>query len=181
MLFEGTCNLVLASMAQVIVAALLATTLASLARAGAGGLRSDPDGEVAKPFNATENATFTAALEAAIRGFEEHSEDNATLSAEVGVSKCSGKYMGAIDALAPGCLAQCQSRGICGALNQAISAYGGKGKKDEKAAQRVACQHKGAIACLLEGKHRSKCRSLIVQAGRFGIPTTQGALNQRCR
>merc|ERR1712217_153315 len=128
----GIFKLVLVSMAQVIVAALVAT-LASLAQAGAGGLRSEPDGEAAEPSNTTENATFTAALEAAILGFEEHIEDNVTLSAEVGVSRCSGKYMGAIEALAPGCLAQCASRGICGAMSQAIGAYGGKDKKDKKA------------------------------------------------
>merc|ERR1712217_972546 len=99
----GIFKLVLVSMAQVIVAALVAT-LASVAQAGAGGLRSEPDGEVAEPSNTTENATFTAALEAAILGFEEHIEDNVTLSAEVG---------------------------ICGAMSQAIGAYGGKGKKDK--------------------------------------------------
>merc|ERR1712039_351409 len=175
----GTCKLVPASMAQFIIAALVAT-LASLAQAGAGGLRSEPDGEVAEPYNTTENATFAAALEAAILDFEEHIEDNATLSAKVGVSRCSGKYMGIIEALSPGCLAQCQSRGVCGAMDEAIGAYGGK-KKDTKAAQRAACHHKGAFACLLEGKHRSKCGRLIGQAGRYGIPTTQGALNHRCR
>merc|ERR1712228_1041433 len=82
---------------------------------------------------------------------------------------------------APGCLAQCESRGVCGALNHAISAYGGKGKKDKKAAERAACHHKSAIACLLDGKHRSKCRRLIGQAGRFGVPTTRNALHQQCR
>merc|ERR1712217_121611 len=176
----GIFKLVLVNMAQVIIAALVAT-LASLAQAGAGGLRSEPDGEVAEPSNTTENATFTAALEAAILGFEEHIEDNVTLSAEVAVSRCSGKYMGAIQALAPGCLTQCESKGVCGALNHAISAYGGKGKKDKKAAERAACHHKSAFACLLDGKHRSKCRRLIGQAGRFGVPTTRNALNKQCR
>merc|ERR1712151_394187 len=166
-------------MAKFVVVAFMAA-LASRAQADAGGLRSGAEQEVAEPINATEDAMFAAAFDAAFNS-EEHIDDNATLSAEVAVSRCSGKYMGAIEALAPGCLAQCESRGICGALNHAISAYGGKGKKDKKAAERAACHHKSAIACLLDGKHRSKCRSLIGQAGRFGVPTTTKALNKQCR
>jgi len=88
--------------------------------------------------------------------------------------------MGLLQRVAPGCLDQCKSRHICHALNHAISAYGPKDKKDEKAAEHAVCSHQGAFACLLQKSHRNLCHPLISQAGRFGIPTETGALYGRC-
>merc|ERR1712176_447887 len=105
---------------------------------------------------------------------------DASAEAVAQTGKCYGRYMGAIEGLAPGCLSQCYSRGICGALSHAIGAYGGS-KKNRRAARRAVCAHTGAFACLLQGHNRKKCGPVISQASRFGLPTSAGALYGRCR
>merc|ERR1712045_662811 len=118
-------------------------------------------------------------------GFAHAFVGNMTLSAEASAEavaeagKCHGRYMGAIEGLAPGCLGQCYSRGICGALSHAIGAYGSR--KNKRAAKRAVCAHKGAFACLLQGRNRGKCGPVISQASRFGLPASAGALYGRCR
>merc|ERR1711976_616045 len=96
---------------------------------------------------------------------------NAQVEAQLG--GCQAPYMAAIEGLAPGCLQQCYSQGICGALSHAISAYGAS--RNKAAAKDAVCSHKGAFTCLLEGRHAAKCRPLISQASRFGVPTTASA------
>jgi len=142
-----------------------------LADAVPGGLRSEAQNETG---NMTED----------LEGFADVFVGNMTLTAEasaeaaVEAGKCQGSYMGAIEGLAPGCLGQCYSRGICGALNHAIAAYGKK--KDRAAAKSAVCAHKGAFVCLMEGSHRNKCRAVISQAARFGLPSSAGAIYGRC-
>jgi len=99
--------------------------------------------------------------------------ENLTLSAEVAsqTSMCHGAYMDALERASPGCLAQCQSRGVCGAISRAISAY--LPTRDRSAAKRVVCSSTGAFAC--------KCGSLIRSAGGSGIPTSVGSLYSQCR
>jgi len=96
-----------------------------------------------------------------------------TAQAEAELGGCQGPYMAAIEGLAPGCLQQCYSQGICGALSHAISAYGAS--RNKAAAKHAVCSHKGAFTCLLEGRHAAKCRPLISQASRFGVPTSASA------
>lgn len=107
--------------------------------------------------------------------------ENLTLSAELAsqTSNCHGAYMDILERTAPGCLAQCQNRGVCGAVSRAIGAY--LPTKDRSAAKRVVCSSKGAFACLFEGSHRGKCGSLIAKAGHYGIPTSAGSLYSQCR
>ena len=132
-----------------------------------------------------ETQNETAIITEDLHGFARAFVGNTTLSAEVSAEvvteagKCYGKYMGAIEGLAPGCLKQCYSRGICGALSHAIGEYGSR--KNKAAAKQAVCAHTGAFGCLLEGRNRNKCGPVISQASRFGLPTSAGALHRRCR
>lgn len=149
--------------------------------AGPGGLRQQNETANMQREAQNETAVMTEDLDGLARAFI----GNMTLSAEASAEavaeagKCSGRYLGAIEGLAPGCLGQCYSRGICGALSQAIGAYGSR--KNKRAAKHAVCAHTGAFACLLEGHHRSTCGPVISQASRFGLPTSAGALYGRCR
>merc|ERR1711976_800996 len=104
---------------------------------------------------------------------KEVSMDEWTSQVEAQLGGCQGPYMAAMEGLAPGCLQQCCSQGICGALSHAISAYGAS--RNKAAAKDAVCSHRGAFTCLLEGRHAAKCQPLISQASRFGIPTTASA------
>merc|ERR1711920_538614 len=131
--------------------AILLAAIVCLSTAASGGLRSEPQSE---STNATED----------LEGFAWAIAGNITLSSEAAVEagRCQGRYMNLIEGAAPGCLAQCYSHGICGALSSVISAFGDK--KDKAAAKQAACAQKGSFTCLLQGNHRAKCGVLISQA-----------------
>merc|ERR1712244_97264 len=87
-------------------------------------------------------------------------------AAEAG--KCHGRYMGAIEGLAPGCLGQCQSKGICGALSHAISAYGSqKNKRAEwKPQAKVRASDLPSLSLRSPHKRRSPLQPLpVMQLG----------------
>merc|ERR1712129_574089 len=81
--------------------------------------------------------------------------------------------------MARGCLAQCQSRGICRALGKAIGAF--LPRHSKSAVKKVVCSHQGSFACLLEGTHRALCQPLLDKADTFGLPSTPDELHKRCR
>lgn len=148
--------------------------------------QSDSDGSPNETTNVTEDTAGLAQLVAntimpSSLSNEEKVSTDALLAAQATaeLGGCQGQNMAAIEGLAPGCLQQCYSQGICGALNHAISAYGANHNK--AAAKHAVCAHKGAFDCLLEGSNVAKCRPLISQASRFGLPTTVGGLTGECR
>jgi len=157
---------------------LVLAASAVLAAATPGGLRGDAQNAAIAATNVTEDVD--------LEGLVLFLSENLTLSAEVAaeasaaLGKCHGRYMGALEGLAPGCLGQCARQGICGAFGRAISAFGSK-KKDKAAAKASVCRDKRAFACLLQGSHRAKCRALYGPARGFGIPTSAGGLYGQCR
>jgi len=134
---------------------------------------------------------MTAVVTAAPGGLREpprqnHTVDEAEASASVNdlaaeATRCHGAFMNAVENMAPGCLAQCESRGVCGAVSKAIRAY--LPRHSKHAVEKVVCAHQNSFACLLEDPHKAKCQELITKGPAFGLPGSPNPaeIYQRCR
>merc|ERR1712027_284986 len=93
-------------------------------------------------------------------------------------SHCRGRLIGMAARMAPGCLEQCESKGICSAMQQAISAY--LPRRNKAAVWEVVCDEQEAFGCLLEEANREKCQGLLEKGPSFGVPTTIDEISGRC-
>jgi len=134
---------------------------------------------------AEERATLDA-LSEVFFSLEEGSEDmssgpieNTTealdLSANAEGGRCSQGWSGMVESIAPGCLGQCMSYGICNSIGSVVKLWTSTHNKAK--CRRKACGNKRAFACLLWNSHRKLCQPLIDRAPKFGIPAN---VNQAC-
>jgi len=105
---------------------------------------------------------------------------NLTLDEDVAgeSSHCRGRLIGMAARMAPGCLEQCESKGICSAMQQAISAY--LPRRNKAAVWEVVCDEQEAFGCLLEEANREKCQGLLAKGPSFGFPTVAEEISGQC-
>merc|ERR1712050_738946 len=93
-----------------------------------------------------------------------------SLSAELaaGSGRCHQAWSHQVESMAPGCLGQCQSHGICGTVDRAINKWLQTHSKTK--ARQAACTNRKALECLTRGSHRAKCQGLINKAPAMASP-----------
>lgn len=107
--------------------------------------------------------------------------DDVILSASVAAesSRCSQGWAGLVEGIAPGCLGQCQSRGICRGISAVVSTW--TKTHDKRQVKRSVCENSYPFECLLWDQHRSKCKKLLEKGPQFGMPTSVWELKRSCR
>merc|ERR1712027_251001 len=93
-------------------------------------------------------------------------------------SHCRGRLIGMAARMAPGCLEQCESKGICSAVQHAITAY--MPRRNKAAVWEVVCDEQEAFGCLLEEANREKCQGLLAKGPSFGVPSTAEEISEQC-